>query len=67
MPRTTLYNRFYGLTVPHAEAIANTRLKLSTAQEKTLMTYINKLSDRGLPPTPSIMRNIAEELPKSAI
>jgi Tc5 transposase DNA-binding domain len=67
VPRTTLSERFHRHSVSHAEATANTRLKLSPAQEKTLVTYINKLSDRGLPPTPGIVRNLAEELLESEI
>jgi Tc5 transposase DNA-binding domain len=65
--RTTLSERFHGHTVSRAEATANTRLKLSATQEKTLVAYINKLSDRGLPPTPGIVRNLAEELSKSTV
>jgi adenylate kinase family enzyme len=67
VPRTTLSARFHGQRVSHEEATANTRLKLSSAQEKTLITYINKLSKRGLPPTPGIVRNLARELLKSKI
>jgi Tc5 transposase DNA-binding domain len=67
IPRTILSARFHGQRVSHKEATANTRLKLSSAQEKTLITYINKLSERGLPPTPGIVRNLARELSKSEI
>jgi Tc5 transposase DNA-binding domain len=42
-------------------------MKLSTAQEEVLVAYIIKLSDRGLPPTPRIVRNLAKELSKSEI
>jgi Tc5 transposase DNA-binding domain len=67
IPRTTLSARFHGQRVLYKEATVNTRLKLSPAQKKTLITYINKLSKRGLPPTPSIIRNLARELLKSEI
>jgi hypothetical protein len=64
---STLSDRFYGKTVSHEEATANTRLKLSLAQEKILIVYINKLSDRGLPSTPRIVRNLIRELSKTEI
>jgi hypothetical protein len=65
--RTTLSARFHGQRVSHKEATANTRLKLSSAQKKTLITFINKLSKRGLSPTSRIIRNLARELLKSKI
>ena len=32
-----------------------------------LITYINRLTERGLPPTPQIVRNIAEEVAKTRL
>jgi F0F1-type ATP synthase delta subunit len=57
--RQTLSDRFHGHRVSHAEATVNTHLKLSPAQKKTLITYINKLSDRELFLTSKIIRNLA--------
>jgi transposase-like protein len=65
--RTTLSRRFNRKTVSHDEATASVRLKLSPAQEEVLIAHINKLSDRGLPPTPHIVRNLARELSKTDI
>ena len=59
---STLSDRFHGKSVSREEATATTQLKLSPAQEETLVVYINKLSDCGLPPTPGIVRNLAPEL-----
>jgi hypothetical protein len=50
--RETLSKRFRGETVSRQEATSYTRKKLTDAQEETLIKYINKLSDQGLPPTP---------------
>jgi hypothetical protein len=64
---TTLSARFHGQRVLYKEATVNTRLKLSSTQEKTLITYINKLNKRGLSSTSGIIRNLARELLKSKI
>jgi Tc5 transposase DNA-binding domain len=67
IPRTTLSARFHDQRLSPEEATASTRLKLSPAQERTLITYVNKLSELRLPPTPGIVRNLARELSKSEI
>ena len=35
---------------------------LSTAQEDTLIAQINHLTNRGLPPTVAMVKNLAEEI-----
>jgi Tc5 transposase DNA-binding domain len=60
--RETLSKRFRGETTSRQEATSQTRKNLTDVQEETLITYINKLSDRGLPPTPQIVKNLAEEI-----
>lgn len=50
--RTTLWRRFNGETGTIEEANSSTRQKLTNAQEKVLIGHVNKLMDRGLPPTP---------------
>lgn len=60
--RETLSKRFRGETVSNQEANSYARRQLTDVQEKTLIGYINKLSDRGLPPTPQIVKNLAEEI-----
>jgi hypothetical protein len=62
--RTTLSRRFRGETGSNEEANSNSRQNLTATQEETLVKYINKLSDRGLPPTPQMVKNLAEELAK---
>ena len=36
--------------------------RLTNAQEETLIGYIERLTLRGMPPTPRIVRNLAEEI-----
>ena len=59
---STLRRRFNGETMSIASARATTHQRLSTVQEEVLIDQINYLTDRGLPPTSSIVRNLAEEL-----
>ena len=65
--RETLSKRYRGETSSKSEAVSYAFKKLTTIQEETLITHINKLSDRGLPPTPQIVKNLAEELAKEEI
>ena len=60
--RTTLAKRHRGKTGSNQDANSYARQRLTDTQEKTLIEYINKLSDRGLPPTPQIIKNLAEEI-----
>src|SRR5258708_1749969 len=60
--RETLSKRFRGKTVSNQEANSYARRQLTETQEKTLIQYINKLSNRGLPLTPQIVKNLAEEI-----
>ena len=60
--RKTLADRFYGKSITIEEANSNARQQLSNVQEETLIEYINKLNDRGFPPTPQILKNIAESI-----
>ena len=41
--------------------------KLTNAQEEVLIDRINWLTDRALPPTPSIVHNLAEEIAEGVI
>ena len=41
---------------------AQNQCLLSTPQERDLVVYINGLTERGLPPTPSMVRNFVYEL-----
>ena len=65
--RTTLAKRFRGETGTNEDANSYVRQKLTATQEETLITYINKLNDRGFPPTPQILKNIAESIAHSSL
>ncbi len=58
----TLSKRFRGITNSHKTAISYGKKQLTDTQEETLITYVNKLNDRGFPPTPAILRSIAESI-----
>src|SRR3954447_11342512 len=60
--RETLSKRFRGETTSNQEVNSPVRQKLTDAQEGILIKHISKLSDRGLPPTPQIVENLAEEI-----
>ena len=60
--RSTLSRRHRGETGSNQDANSYARRQLTDTQEKTLIQYINKLSNRGLPPTPQIVKNLAEEI-----
>jgi Tc5 transposase DNA-binding domain len=62
LERTTLAKRYRGQTGTREDAASYTHRKLSDIQEAVLIKHINKLSDRGLPPTPQLVKNIAEEI-----
>ena len=59
---STLRRRFKGKTVFYQRAKYLSHNCLSHAQEKTLIMQINRLTDRGIPPTIRMMRNFAEEI-----
>ena len=61
--RTTLSRRHRGVMGTIDEKANKARL-LTTQQEKTLTKYINKLTLRGFPPTPAIVRNFAKDICK---
>ena len=50
--RNTLARRHKGITVSIHEAHSIFQKLLTDAQEQELVRYLNKLSDRGIPPTP---------------
>jgi hypothetical protein len=65
--RTTLRRRFKvkqrSYQVYHSEVTQC----LSNAQEEALIRQINNLTDRGIPPTSRIARNLAEEITGKAV
>src|SRR5450432_2211962 len=60
--RTTLRRRFDGSQQSFRAAREDTNQCLTTAQEEALIGFINRLTDRSLPPTSQIVKNVAEEL-----
>jgi Tc5 transposase DNA-binding domain len=65
--RTTLARRYCGKTVSRAEANSTYRQRLNDVQEDTLLRYIDSLTDRHIPPTSQIIRNLAEEILKGPV
>ena len=61
LDRSTLSKRFTGGAQSHQTKCQNQGL-LSPAQEKTLVQYINKLTDRGIPPTPAMILNFVHNI-----
>jgi hypothetical protein len=59
--RITLSRRFWQVTVSKNTAYNNQKL-LDDIQSKALIKYINDLTERGLPPTVAIVKNIAAEI-----
>jgi hypothetical protein len=64
---TTLFRRFKGETTFIEECISMHRQALTSSQEKALIHLINRLTDRNLPPTPRIVKNLAEEIRGCAV
>jgi hypothetical protein len=60
--RTSVSKRVRGLTKPRQEANSLYLQCLTTAQEEVLIGHINKLTDRGMPLTSYIVKNLAEEI-----
>src|ERR1700722_5327509 len=65
--RQTLKRRFYGEQGSRALANSIHRQNLTIEQEEQLILHINMLTNRGLPPTSSIVRNLAEEMIKRPV
>lgn len=59
--RSTLSRRHRGVTRA-PEDLHESQQLLSHHQEKELVKYINRLSEKGIPPTCSMVRNFAAEL-----
>ena len=60
--RTTLMRRHKGICASRQEATSLYHKLLTDTQEEALISQINKLTVRGLPPTSQIIRNLAEEI-----
>jgi hypothetical protein len=62
LTRTTLMRRFLSLCTSRQEATSIYHKLLTDTQEEALITQINKLTVRGMPPTTKIVKNLAEEV-----
>lgn len=60
--RTTLSRRFKGQTAPNSAARIEAQGLLDATLKKALVERINKLSLRGIPPTPKTVENLIQEL-----
>jgi hypothetical protein len=60
--RGVLSRRMRGLTKSKRQAMSFYRQCLTNEQEEVLITRINDLTDRGMPPTSQIVKNLAEEI-----
>jgi hypothetical protein len=60
--RTTLRRRFEGSQRSQVESRSETAQRLTMEQEEVLINFINKYSDRSMPPTSQIVKNVAEEI-----
>lgn len=59
--RTTLSRRWRGKTNGRDQYIDSVSL-LTKQQQKNLVLYINKLTERGIPPTNAMVRNFAHDI-----
>ena len=59
---TTLLWRAKGMTRSRAEFQSEINQNLNDAQERILIKQINRLTDRGIPPTSRMVKNFAEEM-----
>jgi hypothetical protein len=60
--RTSISKRCRGKTRPKGVFLSESHQCLTTQQEELLISHINKLTDRGMPPTTQIVKNLAEEI-----
>lgn len=59
---STLRRKFKGKTISLQRVKYLSHHCLSHAHQKTLISQINRLTDRGLPPTTRMVKNFAEEI-----
>ena len=60
--RTTLMRRHKGQTRPRADFLSESVQCLTNEQEEVLIKHINRMTERGMPPTSQIVKNLAEEI-----
>ena len=65
--KTTLRARFLGIHRSRADAYPDTHQHLSATQEEVLISHINRLTNRDIPPTSQMVRNFAEEIIQDSV
>jgi len=65
--RSTLSRRFRGVQASRTISRAEHCQRLQPEEEKRLIDFINKLTDRSMPPTSQIVKNVAEEIVGSPV
>jgi transposase-like protein len=60
--RSTLWRRHVGRTRSRAEFLSQSIQILNRAQEEELLRLVTEWTRRRMPPTPQIVRNLAEEI-----
>jgi len=63
--RSTLSRRHRGITTSRKNIIAIYHSLLSKAQQSELVNYINKLSNKGIPPTILVVRSLTMDICKT--
>ena len=64
---STLRRRWKGQTKSSQAAAYQSKHRLTQVEEEALITQINRLTDRGIPPTNQIVRNLAEEMIQGSV
>ena len=64
---STLARRHKGITVSRTEATSIFRQRLNNTEEDTFLSYIDSLTDRYIPPTTKIIKNLTEEIVRGPI
>ena len=64
---STLRRRYKRQTVSKQKTNSMYKQRLTDAQENSLIRQINVLTDREIPPTPSMIKNFAEEMLKDSM
>ena len=65
--RTTVSKHIRGVTPHQGESYTHYRQALTNAQKEVLIGHINSLTNRGMPPTTYIVKNLAEEIRGASI
>ena len=66
LTRETLSKRWRGITGSQEDYYLSLQ-QLTETQETELVEYVNKLTNRGFPPTPQLLKNIAESLSQKTL